>query len=86
MRIKRFRLWIAKIKDKIRIFREYYGWYYPSLNTLMSKKKDLIELRSAMFREDNKVKYSYYLGQVDLINTLLEVWYGIRNPKSKRDI
>jgi RNA processing factor Prp31 len=83
MKTRQIKLWFAKIKYKIKTFKEYYGWYFPSMNVLLAKKKQLIELRSAMFREDNKVRYAYYKGQIELIDSLLEEWHGKRNEKSK---
>lgn len=84
MKTRWIKLWFSKLKTKIKTFFNYYGWYFPSLTVLMAKRREIIGMRSTMFREDNKVRYAFYQGQVELIDSLLEEWYGTRNPESKR--
>ena len=79
-KVKRF---FAKIRNSIKLRREYYGWYYPALKNLLAKREELIRRKSIAFREENEKEHSYFEGQVDIINDLMEVWHGKGSPTDK---
>lgn len=71
---QKVKLFFAKIKRKIKLFRRYYGWYFPSLIALISQRDEFIKIRARAHREENKLEYEYYNGKIDLINDLIKKW------------
>ena len=71
LRVKRF---FSKIRCRIKLFIQYYGWYFPKFESLLAQRNQFINLRSRAYREENKTEYAYFNGKVDLINDLIKQW------------
>ena len=71
---RKVKLFWSKIRRRIKLFRQYYGWHFPMFESLVAERNQFINLRSRAHREENKTEYAYFNGKVDLINDLIKQW------------
>lgn len=84
MKIIRFKLSLMKfkLKTRIKLFFHYYGWYYPSLEKMISRLKELQKEKSVLFKSNRDT--CFVDGQIDIIKTMLIDWYNYKHGKRNK--
>ena len=76
--------WIS-IKRRLRYIKEFYGWYFPTIEKILVKRKQIDDLRALYFRSNEKDKVLFCDGELALIDSLLLEWHNYKYDKGSSD-
>lgn len=66
----------SRLFRRLKLFRLYYGWYFPALERLIERLKQLEEIRSELFRRNENT--DFIDGQISVIKSMLLEWYNYK--------